>query len=138
MQKFYLTWDDSRHSLGIASIDQQHRGLMDMVNNLSEEVVHGYDLEKVLQQIDQILIYTEDHFSHEEQLMRDHGFPDLERHTVEHATLLGEIATLRETLKPDHPGRVMLVTAFLADCAERHILTEDRALAEHLRNSGIG
>ena len=104
MQKFYLAWDNARHAVGIASIDRQHRELMDMVNDFSEEIAHGCDYEKVLQKIEQVLIFTEDHFSHEEQLMRDHGFPGLERHAVEHAALLREIALFKETLAPATPG----------------------------------
>jgi len=137
MKKFYLVWDDSRHKLGIASIDRQHRGLMDLVNELSEEVEHGCDYARVRQKIEQILRFTEDHFAHEEELMRQHDFPGLAQHVVEHGKLLEEISTLLETLTPDNTNRALLVTAFLTDCAENHILSEDRALTQYLRGKGL-
>jgi hemerythrin-like metal-binding protein len=137
MQKYRLTWNDSRHCLGIASIDSQHRGLMDLVNVLLESMEQGCDHEQARRHMENILRSTGNHFAHEEEMMQKHGFPGLEQHAVEHARLLQEAATMMEALTPDNPSRAVLITAFLTDCVEYHIQKEDVALVRHLRGKGL-
>ncbi|MDP2197222.1 MAG: bacteriohemerythrin, partial [Sulfurimicrobium sp.] len=137
MQKFYLVWDESRHALGIPSIDAEHRGLMALVNELSELVAHGSDFEQARRQMEKILDFAADHFRREEALMRRHGFPGLEQHAVEHEKLLHKATTLMETYDPEHADRAVLITAFLTDCAENHILHEDRAISQYFAERGI-
>lgn len=137
MQKFYLVWEENRHALGIPSIDQQHRDLMDLVNELTEAVAHGCDFEQALRQMEKILDFAAGHFAHEEALMRQHGFPGLEQHAAEHEKLLREAATLMKTLSPENFDRAVLVTAFLTDCTENHILHEDRAIGQYFEERGI-
>ncbi|MDP2783047.1 MAG: hemerythrin domain-containing protein [Sulfurimicrobium sp.] len=151
MQKFHLAWDDSRHTLGIASIDSQHRGLMDMINALAEAVAHDCDCEQARRHMANIICdckqarrhmaniirFTEEHFAHEEDLMRRHDFPNREKHAAEHKEVLRQAVTMMEAIKPDDIGRAVLVTAFLTDCAENHILREDKALALYLLGKGL-
>lgn len=137
MKKFHLAWDDSRHTLGIASIDDQHRGLMDMINELVDVLEHGFDGEVARQHMAKIIRFTEEHFAHEEELMHRHNFPGRERHAAEHRDVLSQAVTMTEALNPDDFNRAMLVTAFLTDCAENHILHEDKALVLYLHEKGL-
>ena len=75
MKKFHLAWDDSRHTLGIATIDSQHRGLMDMINELADVVERCCDCEVARQHMANIIRFTGEHFAHEEDLMHQHNFP---------------------------------------------------------------
>lgn len=137
MQKFHLVWDESRHAIGIPSIDREHRGMIALVNELAEAVAHGCDYPLAHQQMGQIFDFVADHFANEEAMMRRHGFPGLEQHAEEHRMLLDKIVTLMETYDPQHADRAVLVTAFLADCAENHILHEDRAISQYFMERGI-
>lgn len=137
MQKFHLAWDDSRHTLGIASIDDQHRGLMDKINELVDVVERGCDFEMARQLMANIIRFTEEHFAHEEDLMHQHNFPGRDKHAAEHRVVLRQAVTMTEALKPDDFNRAVLVTAFLTDCAENHILHEDKALVLYLLEKGL-
>lgn len=137
MQKFYLAWDESRHTLGIHSIDQQHRTLVDLVNDLAEAVAHGCDCDLARQRMESIIRFTEGHFAHEEALMREHGFPALASHAAEHVEVLRKAVTLLDAFKPNDTNRAVLVTAFLTDCAEHHILHEDKEMVLYLREQGL-
>lgn len=137
MQKFYLVWNEDRHALGIPSIDQQHRQLMDIVNKLSEAVSQGCDCMQAHLLIKKTLDFIKNHFAHEEKLMRQHGFPGQEQHEAEHGKLLEAALNLMDTLSPEHTDRAVLVTAFLTDCVEHHILHEDRAIGRYFEQMGI-
>lgn len=137
MQKFHLVWDESRYALGIPSIDGEHRGLVNLVNELADTVANGCDCEKARQKMEKILDFASDHFAREETLMRMHGFPGLEQHVAEHEKLLREAGNLIETLSPERANRALLVTAFFTDFIENHIQHQDRALSQFLEERGI-
>lgn len=137
MHKFHLAWDDSRHTLGIASIDSQHRELVDMINALAEIVEHDCDCELARRHMANIIRFTEDHFAHEEDLMRRHDFPVRENHAAAHREVLRQAVTMMDALQPGDFNRAVLVTAFLTDCAENHILHDDKALALYLLGKGL-
>ena len=137
MKKYHLAWDESRHALGISSIDQQHCTLVELVNELAEAVAGDCDYDQVHLHMERVIHFTQGHFVHEEDLMREHGFPGLESHAADHLEVLHKAVTLMEALKPSDTNRVVLVTAFLTDCAEYHILNEDRELALYLLERGL-
>ncbi|MEN6586725.1 MAG: bacteriohemerythrin [Sulfuricella sp.] len=137
MQKFHLAWDESRHTLGIASIDGQHRELIDMVNALVEAVEQDCDCERARLQMEHLIRFTQGHFAHEEEMMHRYDFPEREKHALEHKEVLRQAITMLDNFKADDINRAMLVTAFLTDCAENHILNEDRELTVFLQGKGL-
>lgn len=137
MKKFHLVWNDSLHALGIPSMDREHRGLINLVNELAEAVAHDCDCERARQQMGKILDFAAEHFVHEEALMRQHGFPGLEQHAAEHERLLREATAMMKIYDPEHSDRALLITAFLTDFAENHILHEDRAISQYFKKQGI-
>jgi hemerythrin-like metal-binding protein len=137
MKKFHLVWDENRYALGIPSLDSEHRSLMNLVNELSEAVAQDCDCEQARQKMEKILDFAADHFAHEEDLMRRHGFPGVQQHTADHEKLLREATNLMETLSPEHSNRALLITAFFTDFTENHILHEDRAISQYLEKQGI-
>lgn len=60
-----IKWDES-YSVGEAVIDRQHRGLIDLINALDDDVEVGFVL-------DQLTLYVADHFRTEEELMAGRG-----------------------------------------------------------------
>ncbi|MFA7317516.1 MAG: bacteriohemerythrin [Sulfuricella sp.] len=137
MKKFHLVWNESLHALGIPSMDSEHRGLINLVNELSDAVAHGCDCEQVRRQMEKALDFAAEHFAHEEDLMRQHGFPGVEQHAAEHERLLREAVNLMETITPENANRTLLVTAFRTDFTENHILHEDRAISQYFAERGI-
>lgn len=132
MQKFRLVWDATRHATGFEEIDRQHQALVERVNQLSQAVEQQGEYVESRRLIAEILHYAKEHFSYEENLMRDSHFPGAERHAVEHAALMEKFQVLVDALSENNPGKLLLVTAFLTDCAENHILHEDQTLALYL------
>ena len=55
--------------LGIDSIDNQHKHLVDLANQLDEAVAIGTDHHTLIKIINDLVNYTVLHFQHEEQLM---------------------------------------------------------------------
>ena len=66
MQFFY--WNKS-FEVGISEIDQQHRKLVDMINELAAAIVEGARLPDVQELINRLTEYSEMHFNGEEKII---------------------------------------------------------------------
>jgi hemerythrin-like metal-binding protein len=123
-------WDASRHSLGVAELDDAHEDFIGQVAAL----IAANDAE--FPALFGVLIsHTRDHFAAEGQLMRDAKYPGLAMHEGEHHRVLGELQQLNRTLKRGH---LPLVRAFvkqgLPEWFDTHLTMMDGALVAHLKN----
>ena len=137
MQRLRLFWDRRQHGLGIELLDREHQTLFDLVNSLAQAVEHNMSHAETLEHVERVICFLAEHFAHEEEIMRLHDFPEWQKHAAEHEVLIQEAITLMSALSPEDRVRKMLATAFLTDCAETHIVREDRSLAEFLKKKGI-
>ncbi|MGE5027084.1 MAG: bacteriohemerythrin [Betaproteobacteria bacterium] len=139
MSKHHLIWNENRHCVGIAAIDDQHREIVERVNRISDAVGQGgrgaHDT--VREMMDDLVLFTCEHFALEERLMTEHGFPDLEGHIAEHIDLLQQLDNLRNALRSPNPTKAALVSAFITDWAELHILQSDKEIGTFLAAKGL-
>ena len=132
----FMPWTDSLH-LGIDSIDQQHRWLVDTTNQLHDEISSDQPRRKVLAEILEGLVdYTMNHFVLEEALFQHHGYPENEAHKDEHDAFTAQAMKLLL----DFEGGAEVGTPtleFLKEWLLHHILKVDRAYAPFLKAQGV-
>lgn len=126
-----IVWED-RFNIQVDVIDEQHRRLVDLMNRLiavQEEETSDEEIADILGAMTNYLGY---HFDTEEQLMIDHGYPELESHREEHQAFVTQtayfIATYREggaSLKSD-------ILLFLKEWLVNHIVQTDGAFGDYL------
>jgi len=88
-----VRWTDE-YAIGQPDIDRDHRTLVGILGVLSQ----GYcDRDLVDTQIKMLEHYVADHFSREEQMMFDGGYPDLEPHQEQHWRFCNEVKRMRES-----------------------------------------
>ena len=73
-----IEWD-ARYSVGIESIDSQHRLLVSMIRHLQEAMLDSRTGEVVAPLFNAMRQYTKFHFEYEEQLLKEHEYPELSR-----------------------------------------------------------
>jgi hemerythrin len=137
MSKHHLIWNDIHHNVGIAAIDDQHREIIQRVNLIADTVDQGNRHETVQEMMDDLALFTCEHFALEERLMTEYGFPDLEEHITEHLVLLQQVNNLRKALRTPSTAKAALVSAFLTDWAELHILQSDKEIGAFLASKGM-
>jgi len=71
-----IEWQDS-FRVGEPVIDEQHRGLVDLINALDDDVQVGFVL-------DQLTLYVAEHFRFEEALMAEKEMAGLDAHKRQH------------------------------------------------------
>lgn len=138
MKKHELVWNEGHHGVGIALIDEQHRQIIDMVNQIANAVAGGAGSETVKEMLEDMLLFACDHFAVEERLMAEHGYPHMESHIQEHLRMYQQLSNLVKTvLNATGRDKAVLVSAYLSDWAERHILQADRELGGFLIAKGL-
>jgi hemerythrin len=131
-----ITWDETL-SVKINSIDLQHKKLIDLINSFYENLDKNSNKEKILTLIRALKDYTLFHFSSEEKYMKLAGYPDFEKHRIEHQKF---VATVQDFEDRYEHGKLLLsieITGFIKEWITKHIKGVDRKYSDLLVQKGI-
>ncbi|MDD5674977.1 MAG: bacteriohemerythrin [Chitinivibrionales bacterium] len=131
-----MEWSDS-YSVSIASIDEQHKKLVGMVNALNEAMATGKSKEGLQKTLTELINYTVEHFSYEERLFAQHGYLETVKHAGEHKKLAGQVLDFDKKFKA---GELMLsiqMMNFLKDWLITHIGGSDKKYSGFLISKGV-
>ena len=132
-----LFWTDDL-SIGIESIDAQHKILFGFIDHLQEAMSRG-ESRTVLEEIFLGLVdYTEKHFKVEEAMFKQFDYPDTEAHLVYHVEFEEKMQDLK--LQFDDNLNFMIgvdVMQFLTDWLVTHIQGTDKKYAPFLIEKGV-
>lgn len=120
------------YSVRIPQIDRQHRQLVGMINDLHAAMLDGEGNAALGRILDELAHYAESHFSYEEALLQQRGYPALTAHREEHRTLTRQMLALREQFRSGKLLITMHVMQFLKEWLANHILTRDMQYARQL------
>jgi len=131
-----LTWNYSC-TVGVRAMDDQHGILMDTLNELRLALMRGAGREQVSEMLDRLIEFTRMHFSSEEQMLQQNGFPALAAHRAEHQRLLAQI--LQASHRTQHGGdlQVRSLLVFLRGWYLAHIEGLDREYGPWLNEHGV-
>jgi hemerythrin-like metal-binding protein len=125
------------YSVGVAAIDQQHKGLIGQIRAFQEAMLEG----RAAQSLDQILAnlgaYTRVHFAFEEKLMEEHAYPETATHRAAHAGLTERVEELQAQLGAGNtvPSTQMMI--FMRHWLTDHIVAVDKPLGGFLNLKGM-
>ncbi len=125
----FIAWTEDM-SVGVESLDGDHRLLMNLLNRLDEAVRAGRGAEIIDDVLDAIKDYTEYHFGREEALMAACGYPDTDTHGRTHDVLRTQVRILRDRRQQQPSAshdRALL--AFLKTWLTAHIMGRDKLYA---------
>jgi len=131
-----LNWKNE-YSVGVPSIDGQHHKLFDMLNQLHEAMKSGVGAKVVPVILNNLISYTRDHFSDEEQSMRQAGYPAYVAHKAEHDKLADEVVRLVKDMEAGGIAMSVEILSFLQQWLQTHILSADKKYSSHMKAAGI-
>ena len=137
MGKYSLDWNDQKHSIGIASLDSQHQEIISLVNQIASAVSNGSMIGTTRSLVNHLLRISQIHFAFESELMVEYGYPDIQSHVEKHNELLNEIQNLVEDIVGSKRESAELISAYLNDWVEIHIIKSDMALGKFLISKGL-
>ncbi len=132
----FLVWD-SELSVGIYKIDEQHKTLLTLINQLHEGMRSGNNKEQLRKTLIGLKEYAELHFSMEEDLMTQHGFPDIKDHQVQHNKFIKKILDFEIEFDEGSILLSMEVVQYLRNWYLSHVKGMDQEYADFFREKGL-
>lgn len=83
----------------MAEIDRQHRELVNIYHRLNDALKNNGPRKDIYRILDEVISYTELHFSTEERLMANSGYPLIEEHRKNHQELMNDARRLKGRLE---------------------------------------
>ena len=119
-------------SYGNASMEREHAGQLNLLNDLKAAVRGGAPDTLVYTLLNELVEHTNLHFLSEQLAMKLHAYESYESHFLEHERLLAEVQNLKSSLATgtamDKQGLIEALRSWLLV----HIQTADKTLAEYL------
>jgi hemerythrin len=131
----FLSWKEEL-SVNIAAVDEEHRILIDHLNKLYDAMTARSRKEVVLSALGDLIESSRRHFTHEEKIMSETGYPGYLAHIIEHETLTKRINELKEDVASGKRTVDLDVMHFLKEWLQSHILSKDMAISSYLHEQG--
>ncbi len=120
---------------GNKTIDTQHRELIERIAAFVNSCENGDGKMKAIKMLDYLAEYTEFHFSAEEALQQEAGYPGYKEHKTKHDEFKKTVETLHEFLEESEgptEAFVNQVKEKVVDWLFQHIEGFDRSVAEYI------
>ena len=123
--------------IGIDQIDEQHKELVKMVNELHRAMKMKMGAREAGQILTRLADYTVYHFKNEEDLFEKHKYADREAHKAYHDKLVAQVLEFKKEFDGGRAALSMDLMQFLTDWLRNHILKTDMAYAPFFKEKGI-
>ncbi|MFZ5572665.1 MAG: bacteriohemerythrin [Thermodesulfobacteriota bacterium] len=132
-----IVWEDGNMSVKIAEIDQQHKALVNLINNLFDAIKEGKSNQIFEKLISDLIKYTQFHFSTEEKYFTQHAYPETQLHKAKHQEFVETVLRFKKDFDAGKTGLTMGILDFLRDWLVKHIMGEDRKYSAFLLSKGV-
>jgi len=132
----FITWNE-KYSVKIPSIDEQHKKLVSIINELYTSMKNGKSRDQLAKTLKDLVEYTKSHFSYEESLLEKAGYQDLNEHKGQHKTFVEKISA---TCKDYENGNLFMsidICNFLQNWLLHHIQGTDQKYTQTLLDKGV-
>ena len=132
----FFNWED-KFTVGKKEFDDHHKRLFVLINQLYEAMHAGKGQEELQKILNNLFDYTVFHFSSEEKLLLQNGYPEYQKQLAQHEAFKAKIIDYRTKLAKGQIGLSLQVATFLKDWLLNHILVEDKKYEAFLKAKGL-
>ncbi len=131
-----IEWDQ-KYSVNVKAIDEEHKKLIKLINDLHDAMRSGQGRLIVGTILEELKNYAQTHFKNEERFMEQAAFPGLPSHRLIHAQFVSQVEELIEKMETGSLSLSMEVMGFLKSWLINHIQGTDKAFSSHLNEKGF-
>lgn len=131
-----IIWNES-FSVGVKEIDEQHQQLFDIVNRLGNSINAPTSTEKVSDIIKELLDYSVEHFTTEEDYFEKFNYENKETHTKSHNLYKEKIDHFIEDFQKKNGYLSFEIIDFLTSWWVGHINGEDKQYTKCFHDHGL-
>ena len=110
-------------------IDSDHQHFVDLLNDFHAAMTRGEGEEVLGKLLNELILYTREHFKREEDYMRDVRYADFDAHKEEHDKLIKDLLLLQARFITGDGVVALQVSSFLRNWLVSHIMATDKKLA---------
>jgi hemerythrin len=131
----YVPWE-SKYVLGVHIIDEQHKRLFALTNELYEKCHLGASAvhDQCIKTLHQMVQYVIVHFSTEEKIMEQIQYPNIAEQKEQHAIFTKKVIEESKKYDSGAPGVPQDLVHFLRDWIISHIAVYDKILANYIHH----
>ena len=136
MDEDLVVWNDS-FSVEYAPLDDQHKKLVGMINELIQGCKEGTEAakESVMQVFEQTVEYVKTHFADEEEYLAQVLYPNLDTQKKQHQQFVFELVSLVTKVESGNTAPIDMVK-FLKNWLLEHIAVSDKQYAPYMKKIG--
>ncbi len=131
-----ITWGEA-FEIGIKTIDEQHKRLVNMINELHAKLKDGATTNDLRKIITELIDYAGTHFRTEEELFEKYDYPEKEIHHQIHRKLVEKVLDYQRRVEAGEPGVAFDLLSFLKDWLVNHICVTDKKYGPYLKEKGV-
>lgn len=136
LSRDYLKWDASMDT-GIELIDNDHKKLLALINQLQNATQYNVDEHIIDQIMDDLINYTKYHFEREEFLMHNNEYPDYSNHKQLHKNMIDKMSDCIIKYKSNPEHTIDDALNFLKSWLINHIKGEDKKYIPFMKNTDL-
>ncbi len=123
-------------AVGSREIDDQHKELFKMINQMLEACNQGKGKEVLNELLGFLEKYVVTHFDTEENLMKRYNYPDYLNHTIHHEQFIQSFQELKNEMATTGPGThiVIMTNRIVVGWLNSHIRNVDKLLGAFLKD----
>jgi hemerythrin len=125
-------WNES-FALRIPAIDAQHKNLFDMIYELECAFESGKEEGAAARILEKLKEYCQFHFTAEERLMQECGYPGLHGHLIQHDDFTRTVLEFESERQAGASQIPLQIAVFLKQWLANHIAVEDRKIVPFVR-----
>jgi len=128
-----LKWKDA-YSMGENGIDEQHKGLFKLSNEIYYLVEDGVNEPEQFRELFMALNdYTVEHFIYEEMVLQQKGYPQVKEHIKSHLLFSDKLKSI--ALSINEESKIKEIGEFVTTWLLKHVLEEDMRYKAFINNS---
>lgn len=135
-QASLIKWNPA-YGVGIVEIDQQHRILMQMINEIQNSVVSGETRDAQSKILDGLSSYARDHFTNEERLFDIYAYPWAITHKAAHQAFSQKVDAVAQEYKMGKSDVSGQILTFLSEWLKNHIVGKDKTYSYFFAMKGL-
>lgn len=130
-----IEWDD-KYCVGIDELDEQHKMLISLVNELGEAMRVGQGRDILSGIFDELIADTISHFEAEEKRFMQCRYPGRLAHALEHENLKMQVMKFRQSFNNGSEAISVPVMNFFKSWLTNHIMESDKQYAVFFNSQG--
>ena len=124
-------------SVGVEEIDNQHKQLVKMINELHKAMINGEGSKRIEKIISGLAEYTIYHFGTEEKYFDKFGYPETDSHKQTHVDFVKKVSIFKSEFENKEVMLTIDVLDFLSTWLREHILGDDMDYSDFFISKGL-